>query len=194
MTYEIFIRLIAPYHAVLVHFPVAIWTTVSLIVIYRALFDNALSRAGDRILVPLLALSIVAGIAAYTAGFIIFPVDATTASPLIRNHLLAASWSLAYWTVFLITRWLNGESVWVGAKRWIMLGLALLPFIHLSVYFFRTLHPEPIVLKPSAPSLPGPMLLTLLFSFGVFTLLYVGFVVQRYALAELREQAEAAHA
>ncbi|MGH7606960.1 MAG: cytochrome c biogenesis protein CcsA [Gemmatimonadales bacterium] len=70
-------------------------------------------------------------------------------------------------------------------------GLVLLPFIHLSVYLFRTLHPQPIVLKPSAPSLPGPMLATLLISFGVFTLLYVGFVVQRYALALLREQAEA---
>lgn len=63
-------------------------------------------------------------------------------------------------------------------------GLILLPFIHLSVYLFRTLHPLPIVLKPSAPSLPGPMLVTLLLSFGVFTLLYIGFVMQRYALAE----------
>src|SRR2546427_8790776 len=62
-------------------------------------------------------------------------------------------------------------------------GLVLLPFIHLSVYLFRTLHPQPIVLKPSAPSLPGAMLVTLLFSFGVFTLLYVGFVMQCYALA-----------
>jgi len=69
-------------------------------------------------------------------------------------------------------------------------GLVLLPFIHLSVYFFRTLHPQPIVLKPSAPSLPGPMLVTLLFSFLVFTVLYVGFVTQRYALSLLREQAE----
>ncbi len=63
-------------------------------------------------------------------------------------------------------------------------GLVLLPFIHLSVYLFRTLHPQPIVLKPSAPSLPSVMLVTLLFSFGVFTLLYVGFVTQRYALGE----------
>ena len=63
-------------------------------------------------------------------------------------------------------------------------GLILLPFIHLSVYLFRTLHPQPIVLKPSAPSLPPDMLLTLLLSFGVFTLLYVGFVIQRYALGE----------
>src|SRR5436190_7473663 len=33
-------------------------------------------------------------------------------------------------------------------------GMCLVPFIHLSVYLFPTLHPKPIVLKPSAPSLP----------------------------------------
>src|SRR5881628_934118 len=66
-------------------------------------------------------------------------------------------------------------------------GLLLLPFIHLSVYLFRTLHPQPIILKPSSPSLPGSMLATLLFSFAVFTLLYVGFVTQRYALSLERE-------
>src|SRR5213594_3327473 len=66
-------------------------------------------------------------------------------------------------------------------------GMCLVPFIHLSVYLFRTLHPQPIVLKPSAPSLPGSMLVTLLFSLGVFTVLYVGFVTQRYALSLLRE-------
>ena len=61
-------------------------------------------------------------------------------------------------------------------------GMVLVPFIHLSVYLFRTLHPQPIVLKPSAPSLPDSMLLTLLLSFLAFTMLYVGFVTQRYAL------------
>jgi len=73
-------------------------------------------------------------------------------------------------------------------------GLVLLPFIHLSVYLFRTLHPQPIVLKPSAPSLPGSMLVTLLVSFTVFTLLYVGFVTQRYALGLLREAQGKEHA
>jgi heme exporter protein C len=69
-------------------------------------------------------------------------------------------------------------------------GMCLVPFVHLSVYMFRTLHPQPIVLKPSAPSLPGAMLVTLLLSFGVFTLLYVGFVMQRYALSLLRDEAQ----
>src|SRR6266581_3266778 len=69
-------------------------------------------------------------------------------------------------------------------------GMCEVPFIHLSVYMFPTLHPMPIVPKPSAPSLPASMLLTWLLSLGVFTLLYVGFVVQRYALSYLREQLE----
>jgi heme exporter protein C len=68
-------------------------------------------------------------------------------------------------------------------------GMVLVPFIHMSVYLFRTLHPQPIILKPSAPSLPGSMLATWLYSLGVFTLLYVGFVVQRYGLALTREGA-----
>ena len=71
-------------------------------------------------------------------------------------------------------------------------GMVLVPFIHFSVYMFRTLHPMPIVLKPSAPSLPPSMLLTWLLSLGVFTLLYVGFVIQRYALSHLQERHEAA--
>ncbi len=68
-----------------------------------------------------------------------------------------------------------------------VLGLALVPFIHLTVYLFRTLHPEPMLLKPSAPSMPGVMLVTYVSSIGVFMLLYVGFVVQRYAVADLQE-------
>jgi hypothetical protein len=49
----------------------------------------------------------------------------------------------------------------------------------------------PIVLKPSAPSLPGDMLTTLLLSFLSFTLLYVAFLRARYRLATERDLAEA---
>jgi heme exporter protein C len=76
-----------------------------------------------------------------------------------------------------------------------ILGLLLVPFIHLSVYLFRTLHPQPVVLKPSRPSLPPEMLRTLLISGAVFLLLYVGLVTIRYGLAlaeEARERDDAA--
>ena len=68
-----------------------------------------------------------------------------------------------------------------------ILGMLLVPFIHLSVYLFRTLHPRPVVLKPSAPSLPPEMLRTLLVSTAVFTVLYVGLVTLRYGLAMMEE-------
>jgi len=64
-----------------------------------------------------------------------------------------------------------------------IMGMVLVPFIHLSVYLFLTLHPMPIVLKPSAPSLPPVMLRTLLAGFLAATITYVGFVTVRYGLA-----------
>jgi heme exporter protein C len=70
-------------------------------------------------------------------------------------------------------------------------GMCEVPFIHLSVYMFPTLHPMPIVLQPGRPKLPGSMLTTWLLSLGVFTLLYVGFVLQRYGISDLRERTEA---
>jgi heme exporter protein C len=73
-----------------------------------------------------------------------------------------------------------------------ILGALLIPFIHLSVYLFRTLHPRPIVMKPSAPSLPSEMLTTLLLAFGAFTLLYIALLRARYRYAVTRDGANPA--
>jgi heme exporter protein C len=73
-----------------------------------------------------------------------------------------------------------------------ILGALLIPFIHLSVYLFATMHPMPIVGKPSAPSLPGEMLLTLFVSLASFTLLYFAFVRARYRYAAERDASLAA--
>ena len=79
-----------------------------------------------------------------------------------------------------------------------IMGALLVPFIHVSVLWFRTLHPLPVVLKPEGPTLPGVMLATLMFALGAFTVLYAALVWQRYAQAHLadlrakaREEAEA---
>ncbi len=68
-----------------------------------------------------------------------------------------------------------------------LLAVLLVPFIHLSVYLFRTLHPMPVVLKPSAPSLPPEMLHTLLAGFGAFALLFVALLRARLRYANERE-------
>ncbi len=85
----------------------------------------------------------------------------------------------------------RGERARFSAVVGIM-GLVLVPFIHLSVYLFRTLHPQPVLLKPSAPSMPPEMLRTLLTGMGAFTLLYLGLLTLRYGLARLRNLHEGA--
>jgi heme exporter protein C len=68
-----------------------------------------------------------------------------------------------------------------------LLAALLVPFIHLSVYLFNTLHPMPIVLKPSAPSMPHEMQVTFFSAFASFTLFFVALLRARYRLA-LSEQ------
>ena len=68
-----------------------------------------------------------------------------------------------------------------------VLGLLLVPFIHLSVYLFRTLHPQPVFLKPSAPSMPPEMRVTFFAGLLAFILLFAALLRARYRLATLRD-------
>ena len=76
-----------------------------------------------------------------------------------------------------------GERARFSAVLGIM-GLILVPFVHLTVYLFRTLHPQPMVLKPSKPEIDPDMLRTLLISLGMYTILLTGFITTRYGLAK----------
>jgi heme exporter protein C len=71
-----------------------------------------------------------------------------------------------------------------------LLSVPLMFFIHFSVYFFRTLHPMPIVAKPSAPSLSPEMLLTFELALVAMLLLYIALLRARYRLALARADAE----
>lgn len=68
-----------------------------------------------------------------------------------------------------------------------ILGALLIPFIHLSVYLFRTMHPMPIVANPDGFQMPPVMVTTFFFAFFAFTVLYAALVRARYALATDRD-------
>ena len=75
-----------------------------------------------------------------------------------------------------------------------ILAVLLIPFIHLSVYLFRTLHPMPIVLKPDRPSLPNDMLITFLAFFGACALLCIALIRARYRYGLARDALRLAEA
>ena len=61
----------------------------------------------------------------------------------------------------------------------ILAGL-LVPFIHLATTMFRTLHPQPILIKPGTPSMPHEMVMTWLYAQGAFVLLFAALMRMRY--------------
>src|SRR5882672_1358069 len=64
-----------------------------------------------------------------------------------------------------------------------------IPLVHFSVYWWRTLHQDPSVLKPGAVTMSPTILAALLVNLAAFMLLYVYFVARRVRL--LRAESEA---
>jgi hypothetical protein len=75
-----------------------------------------------------------------------------------------------------------------------IIGALDIPLIHISVsqWFrerFPTLHPTPVVLnQDEGPTLDGDMLTLLLTSLAVFTLIFFGLFLLRYALENVRAE------
>ena len=61
-----------------------------------------------------------------------------------------------------------------------IVGVLDIPLIHVSVLWFRSLHPTPVVMKPEGPTLAPEMLATLFLGLASFTLLFFGVFLQRY--------------
>jgi heme exporter protein C len=80
-----------------------------------------------------------------------------------------------------------------GARYAAVLGIVAafnIPLVHFSVYWWRTLHQPPSLMKPGPGTMPGVIVTALLVNFVAFSLLYVYFVAKRVRL--LQREAEAA--
>jgi heme exporter protein C len=71
-----------------------------------------------------------------------------------------------------------------------IVGVLDIPLIHISVSWLRSLHPQPVVIKPDGPSLDPAMLTTLMTGLLAFTILFFGLFLARYGVSQLRHAAE----
>lgn len=70
-----------------------------------------------------------------------------------------------------------------------IIGFVDVPIVHQSVVWWRSLHPEPVVLNARGPQLPAEMLITLLVNVLAFTLVYAFLLVVRMRVARLEAAA-----
>src|SRR5690606_27257384 len=63
-----------------------------------------------------------------------------------------------------------------------LVAAADVPLIHMSVYWFRTQHPKPVVMNPEGPTASAEIVQTLLFSTLAFTVVFAGLLLYRYGV------------
>ena len=68
-----------------------------------------------------------------------------------------------------------------------IVGALDIPLIHMSVVWFRSLHPAPVVMKPEGPSLDPAMLNTLFMGLAASTLVFFAFFLFRYGLERMEQ-------
>lgn len=72
-----------------------------------------------------------------------------------------------------------------------IVGFIDVPIVHMSVTWWRTLHPQPTVANPAGPTLPASMLATFLLALVTFTAFFINLLRQRMALQRLRDEVQA---
>jgi uncharacterized membrane protein len=113
-------------HHMLVHFPLGFWALATLMILVGALLPGRIAEISRSALLPVLLLSLLAALAAIASGFLVWPIEASVSSPLARNHILTALWSLGVFTLLTVLVWRAGNSAFDGARRWVLILLAVI--------------------------------------------------------------------
>jgi heme exporter protein C len=71
-----------------------------------------------------------------------------------------------------------------------IVGALNIPLIHMSVLWFRSLHPQPVVARTDGPQLHPDMATTVFTALGAWTLVFLSLFLLRYGVARLEAQAE----
>ncbi len=123
----------AAYHVVMVHFPITLWLVAGLAIFIRAISDGPLAQTFDRALPTFLVGGLIFGVVAWVLGLNVWPWPTLSSTPMGRNHMLLASWSLAYFALLTVLRLRHGDLIWQGLNRLVMAGLAGIGVIFVGI-------------------------------------------------------------
>lgn len=69
-----------------------------------------------------------------------------------------------------------------------IVGFVDVPIIHMSVRWWRTLHPQPIVVRAEGPAMPDTMLYTLVVALVAFMALYIFLLIEKYRVERMKDE------
>jgi heme exporter protein C len=69
-----------------------------------------------------------------------------------------------------------------------LIGALNIPLVHMSVYWFRSLHPQPVILNPEGPTADTEMWQTIAVSFAALLVTFFALLLYRYVLARMKGQ------
>src|SRR6186713_1115634 len=154
-----------------------------------AMFLWRRNPAADHVAVSAAELAVVFGIIVLATG----PLWARTAWGLWWQWDVRLTMTLVMWMVFvayLLLRRFGGPGSEVLAAAVGLFGMALVPFIYISVNYWRTIHPTTNVV----PSLPRAMAAPFWWSMVAFVLLFAAVLIVRVRLESSRAALEDAYA
>ncbi len=134
-------------------------------------------------------------------GGLVFGAVMLTSGPLWASYAWGTAWTweprltltLLMWFVFLgyfLVR-ASAEDRQAGKRMAAVIGVLgalLIPLIHVSVLWFPSLHPQPVVVRDDGPTLDADMLITLMTGLLALTLVFFSAFLFRYGLEQLRHR------
>ena len=169
------------------HVPVAIWTLLSGVVcgIFSVRYLWKRRPADDRLAAGAAEIAVVFGLIVFITG----PLWAIKSWGVWIEWDARTTTTFVMWMVFvsyLLLRRFGGPGSEVMAAAVGTFGMALVPFVYVSVNWWRTIHPTTNVV----PSLPPEMRAPFYWCLTAFTLLYIALLRTQTRIAAARAELE----
>jgi heme exporter protein C len=171
------------------HVPVAMWTLLSGIVcgVFSVRYLMRRRPADDRLAAAAAEIAVVFGIIVFITG----PLWAIKSWGVWWEWDARVTTTFVTWMVFisyLLLRRFGGPGSEVMAAAVGVFGMALVPFVYVSVNWWRTIHPTTNVVPSLPPEMRGPFY----WCVTAFTLLYVALLKTQTRIAAARAELERA--
>lgn len=110
-------------HHMLIPLPLGIWTVAALLMFLAA---RGKPDWAQRALQPLLLLGLISGLAAAISGFLSWDFQALLSSPMSRNKIVLAVWSLSWWGMLWALHTIHGPKLYQPGRALVMVVLGII--------------------------------------------------------------------